>query len=675
MIISVRTTSIAIWARCAAGPWALLSIAMLYQEAHDDQSALRYYDQAREIYRGDASLTMSIYNNRANALEELGRHHESEAQWQQSLTIARTMHSPGLVAQILRNIARSQLASGQVAAADGTIAEINRLVQQEGLHPTAEQVWSVQAQSALQHGRLAEARRMIELAFAGVDLTETTLAYHQAHETAYAVYMRLGDHEHALAHLQALKRLDDNTSELAASANTALAAARFDFANQELRIARLRQDELARNVAFERQRAATQRLIFIGAIVATLIIVGLLGFGVVTLRRSRDKVRAANIDLGRTNVALEKALAAKTEFLATTSHEIRTPLNGILGMTQVMLADRGLDAQLRDRIGVVHGAGVSMRALVDDILDVAKMETGNLTIEDAPFDLPAMLTDVSRMWQEQAEGKKLAFTLDVTQAPRCIVGDAARLRQIVFNLLSNACKFTETGDVEVAARAEGDRLRIVVRDTGIGIPADKHEIIFESFRQGDAGTTRRFGGTGLGLSICRNLARAMHGDVIVESAGEGQGATFTLDLPLALGDAAAGGCAAEAAGVLILDRNPISRSVLKAVLEPRFGPVTLAGSATEAAAALERAPVRLVLADQASLGADDPAEAAATVRTAASEARIALLRPAGAEPAQWTDVFDLTLSKPIAGAALAERLAALLEVEVNNTPALATIAR
>lgn len=651
---------------------ALLSIALLYQEAADDQNALRYYDQAREIYRGDPSLMLSIYNNRANALEALGRHREGEAQYQQALVLARTMQSPDLEVQIRRNIARSQLLSGHVDAADRTIAEAWRRTREARLHPTGEQTWSVAAQAALQRGRLADAERMIEFAFSGVDPTQTTLAYHQAHETAYAVYTRLGDHEHALLHLQALKRLDDQTSRLASSANTALAAARFDFANQELRIARLRQEELTRNVAFERQRAATQQMIFIGAAVATLVIVGMLGFGVVTLRRSRNKVRAANIDLGRTNIALEKALAAKTEFLATTSHEIRTPLNGILGMTQVMLADGKLDAQLRDRIGIVHGAGVSMRALVDDILDVAKMETGNLTIEEAPFDLAAMLTDVSRIWREQAVAKKLAFTLDVTDAPPCIVGDTARLRQIVFNLLSNALKFTDTGDVTVVARAEDDRLRIVVRDTGIGIPADKHEIIFESFRQGDAGTTRRFGGTGLGLSICRNLARAMGGNVTVESE-EGQGATFTLDLPLLLGDRAEGGCSREAVGVLILDKNPISRSVLKAVLEPRLGAVTLVGTVTDAIVAMSGASVRIVVVDQASLDADNPEGSAADLIGAVPrDTQIALLRPAGAEPATWADRFDLILSKPIAGVALAGRLATLVDDRAEAMVPLAT---
>jgi signal transduction histidine kinase len=147
---------------------------------------------------------------------------------------------------------------------------------------------------------------------------------------------------------------------------------------------------------------------------------------------------------------------------------------------------------------------------------------------------------VTRLWEEQARGKGLIFRLELSHAPGWVVSDAARLRQIVFNLLSNAIKFTERGAVTLRAVAEGEgearRLRLVVTDTGIGIPTDKFEEVFESFRQVDAGTTRQFGGTGLGLTICRNLARALGGEISVDSV-EGEGTSFTVDLPLVVAEA------------------------------------------------------------------------------------------------------------------------------------------
>ncbi|SDA12907.1 tetratricopeptide repeat protein [Sphingomonas sp. NFR15] len=655
---------------------ALLSIALLYQEAGDYRVALRYYDQAREIYTADPQLLLSIFNNRGNALKELGQYSAAELQFREAFALAKTMHSPAFEARVLSNVARSQLRAGQLDAADRTISQgfaYRRLPEAAG---EIGQFWALAARSSLQHGDASKATELIARGFTGIDLLDR-----EAHETAYQAFKRVGDEKQALSHLEALKKLDDQTSKLAASTNTALAAARFDFANQELRIAKLRNDDLARKNAFERSRAETQRMIFAGAAIVAIIIVALLATSLIVIRRSRNEVRAANVDLAASNVALAKALAAKTEFLATTSHEIRTPLNGILGMTQVMLADARLESALRDRIGIVHSAGVTMRALVDDILDVAKIETGNLSIEQAPFDLKEILRDVCRLWQEQARDKGLSFALDLDNAPRGIEGDAARLRQIVFNLLSNAIKFTDAGTIRLTvatvAQDAGERVRIAVADNGIGIPADKLGLIFESFRQVDSGTTRRFGGTGLGLSICRNLARAMGGDVSVESL-EGQGSIFTVDLPLVR--VAVADCAAEPGsnGLLIVDRNPITRAMLRTVLAPHASDVSFAASAEEAAGRLALGGIAQVLIDDATVKATEDVNAALREIGRAAVlvgARTTLL---------WSDsdvqvyrrtedtVIDQFVAKPISGARLTELIYGQSE---RNRPARGLVTR
>ncbi len=647
---------------------ALLSIAGLYQDSKDYENALKYYGQALDVYQGDPQFRLSIFNNRGIVLTELRRFKEADSAFVEALKLARAKKSPVLELPVLRNMARSELAAGNLPAADATIAEGFRVARSVQGGPLAMQMWDIAAKAALLHHRLGEAREMIERSFAGVDPRNTTINYAEAHETAFQIYRQLGDEAKALVNLEALKRLDDKATTLATSTNTALMAARFDFANQELKIAKLQRDEERRKADFERSRARTQLYIFIGLGVVTVVIVTMLGFGLFTIRKSRNEVRAANIDLGRTNSALAKALAAKTEFLATTSHEIRTPLNGILGMTQVMLADRTLGEALRDRIGVVHGAGITMRALVDDILDVAKMETGNLTIEQTRFDLRATLTDLSRMWQEQAQVKGIAFALDLADCPQWIEGDAARLRQVAFNLLSNAIKFTETGTVTLRAAevvgSDGSMLRIDIVDTGIGIAGDKHELIFESFRQADGGTTRKFGGTGLGLSICRNLARAMHGDVTVDSV-EGQGATFTFILPLIRAGAPEELVVedqAETSALLIVDRNPITRAMLRTMLEPRAGAVLFAASVDEAVERVAAGGIALVLADDGTVKVADDVDAAlaALVRAADEAGATTALLWAGLDDEQRDKLaatgLSLIVAKPIAGPALAALL-------------------
>lgn len=643
---------------------ALQQIASLYREADDFETAMKYDSQSADIYKGDFGLDVSNLNNRGNYFVKNGQFANAEIQYKKALKLARGLKSLSLQGLFLRNIARTQLKAGHLGAADITISAATRLAIGQNDRAGRDQILAIATQAALQRGQLQRAATAISSTFRGVDLTETSLSFRDAHDTAYQTFSKMGRNDLALRHLEALKRLDDKTAKLAASTNTALMAARFDDANKDAKIATLKANEAMQSAAFEKARARQQRVVFVGVVLASLVAVGMLIFGLITLRRSRNEVRAANVHLAGTNAALEKALAAKTEFLATTSHEIRTPLNGILGMTQVMLADQGLAAPMRDRLTVVHGAGVTMRALVDDILDVAKMETGNLTLECAPVDLPATLREVSRLWDDQARARGIGFVVDLDQSPVMIQGDSARLRQIVFNLLSNALKFTSSGTVTLTATTTDDqRLRIAVADTGIGIPADKLEVIFESFRQVDAGTTRQFGGTGLGLSICRNLARAMGGEVTVTST-PGQGSCFAVTLPLVLAVAADAEAGQAQVGpcLLIVDRNPISRSMLRALLAPRAGEVVFAASADEAVRLIADCAPRDVLIDDVTARAETDINAALTLIAATAlvkGARVSLLWPI-AEEAETRRLaatgISQIITKPISGGDLIEAL-------------------
>lgn len=283
------------------------------------------------------------------------------------------------------------------------------------------------------------------------------------------------------------------------------------------------------------------------------------------------------------------------------------------------------------------------------------------------MDVCAVLTDVARVWRDQAESRGIAFDLALDDCPARVMGDAARLRQVVFNLLSNALKFTAAGRIvlsgSVVEAAAGRRVRITVADTGIGIAPDKLDEVFESFRQADASTTRRFGGTGLGLAICRNLARAMGGDVAVESR-LGEGTTFTIDLPMIeAADEAADETGVGAAGpaLLIVDRNPITRAMLRALLEERAGTIEVAASIDEAGERLAAGAVATVLLDESTVRAagDDWARALAALAAGAEETHFALLwRPDDAAETTAIEALgvDQVIAKPIAGPALCDAL-------------------
>jgi signal transduction histidine kinase len=636
---------------------ALQSIGALYSGGYDYPSALKYYDQALQVTTSDPRLNLALYNNRGNVLKELGQYKAAEAQFRRSYALAKGMQSPLLQILVLINVTGARLAYNDVAGAQRAVEEIAQLSARGEAAGFRKQLFGLEAQIALQRRDLGAALRLINQRFRDNDDAEPTLLDREAHQTAYRIYQDTGHDNLALRHLEILKKLDDKQTKLARSTNAALMAARFDFANQELKIANLQRDEARRSVAYEQARARTQQQIFLGIVLGTAIVIALLGFGIVTLRRSRNQVRAANDDLEVTNNALGKALAAKTEFLATTSHEIRTPLNGILGMTQVMLADATLEHDLRDRLKVVHGAGLTMCALVDDILDVAKMETGNLAIEQAPFDLHAIIAESTRLWEDQARAKGMSFARNLADCPTMILGDAARTRQIVFNLLSNALKFTAEGAVTLTIGAiDADRYRISVSDTGIGIPADKRDEIFESFRQADTSTTRQYGGTGLGLSICRKLAQAMGGDIGVSSV-PGQGSTFTVELPLVPAPAPAAACEPGASGdrcLLIVDRNPITRSMLKTLTAPHATGVELAGSLVDATARLATGGIAQVLVDGAVMQEDNSADLLRSL--VALGAPVTMLWPSAtlAEHRASLDAAGVThiVAKPVSGSQL-----------------------
>jgi len=336
-------------------------------------------------------------------------------------------------------------------------------------------------------------------------------------------------------------------------------------------------------------------------------------------RTLESEIARQTAELRNTNARLEEASRLQSEFLANMSHELRTPMNAIIGFSDLLL-EMELDTEPREYAQTIRNAGMNLLVLINDILDLAKIEAGRIELDNAPFDLREMVDDVANLFRIPAKEKALAFTVEIaTELPPLLIGDVNRLRQILINLVGNAMKFTAKGEVAIIVGLQSSSLGqpqvvFTVRDSGIGIPPERQQAIFDKFTQADGSTTRKYGGTGLGLAICHQLVQLMGGSIEVKSV-EGTGSSFFFALPLKVAktDVVVASRPDQTVGkdftvagpdtgrtslrVLLVEDNPVNQRLASIIIKKQGCDLAVAGDGIEALAQLEKQVFDLVLMD------------------------------------------------------------------------------
>jgi signal transduction histidine kinase len=530
---------------------ALLDLGELYEKARDFDREIRYYREATLVYSGDPAIVLGAANNLGYAYLQMRRYADAIPTLQRALGIADFLKSPLLEAQVLTNLALSYAGAHKLAEAERAADRSLMLVSKTDPGGEARLARVAKAEIEYRRGALAAAVADLQKAFHGVDLKTTTPQFLIFHDIAYEIYKAKGDLAPAIAHLEAFKRLDDEGRSLAASVNLALLGAQFDFARQDLEIEHLKSAELERDIKLRKSETELQAIVFSTIIAAVILLLCWFSWRHALLKAHRNDIAQKNVELVKTLTerdmeierrkdveyhlrlamqAAQQANRAKSHFLANMSHELRTPLNAIIGFSELMLSGRMKPEKLQEYARDILDGGRHLLAVLNNVLDMARIESGKVELEDRVIRLGDVVDHALLMLggRNAHAGKELRISGD---GSIMVHGDEVRLRQVIINLVSNAAKFTSEGDlIEIRIERVADGVDVVVQDNGEGIPADKLPVVLEPFGQADSTYARSRGGVGLGLPIVKSLVELHGGRFTIESE-YGHGTIARLHLP------------------------------------------------------------------------------------------------------------------------------------------------
>lgn len=589
----------------------IVSMAGLYIESADIDKAIVFYESAvAEIdAAGDPLNQVRLKNNLAYAYSQNGEPERAQELLREIVEDPLVQNSPFLTAYSYENMGEALVLLGQYEEAQTYLSNSLGLAKELGIDSLVIAGRTYLGEIAMRKGdfnlALAHGHAASRLA---ENVNEPPLM-RDTYLLLSTVFRAMENFEASLAYMDKYIEAKNLVSNNEAKRRLELLEAQFMLSEKESEITLLQRNNEIN--ALRLNQAKTLQNIAISAFALLLIIIFVL---IVSLRAKaliNRRLEQKATELMETQTQLEKANKVKSDILAMTSHEIRTPLNAIMGMSQVLLRSK-LDNNLHRFVETIHSSGELLIATLNDILDLSKIEAGRLEIHENEFSIQDLAERISKLWQHKASEKGLGFSIDTRDAPDIkLRGDLNRLQQIAFNLISNAIKFTNEGQVTVRLYGETrgkDKASfgLQVIDSGIGIPADLHEVVFEPFHQVESGSDRSFGGTGLGLAICKQLCELMNGQISLASR-PGQGTTFTVLLPMERVEEvpapeqepseAAHYMGDSAIHILVAEDNELNQMVIKHMLSVIEAELVFVPNGQEAVQALEQRDFDLILMD------------------------------------------------------------------------------